>query len=63
MAQTNPWVHSMELEGRSEDTRPPSVLTPVEARQGLISGRVVLILMVSLTLAIIAGAIVYGVLV
>ena len=37
------------------------VLTPVEARQGLISGRVVLILIVSLTLAVIAGAIIYGV--
>ena len=57
MAQINPWVHSME----NEDIRPAAVLTPVEARQGLISGRVVLILIVSLTLAVIAGAIIYGV--
>ena len=33
------------------------VLTPQEARQGVISGRVLLVLIVSLMLAVLAGAI------
>ena len=62
MAQTNPWNHSMELD-RREGARHAAILTPEEARQGVISGRVSLVLTVSLTLAVIAGAIVYVVLV
>jgi hypothetical protein len=54
MAQLRPIDH-MHAEG--------PVLTPVESRQGVISGRVLLILMASLLLAGIAGvafAIYYG---
>ena len=61
MAQTKPWDHSMEFNRREESNR-AAVLTPVEARQGLISGRVVLILVISLMLAVIAGATTYVVL-
>ena len=59
MAQTKPWDHSMEF-NRGENQA--TILTPVEARQGLISGRVVLILVISLMLAVIAGATTYVVL-
>lgn len=38
----------------------PPVLTPEESRQGVISGRVMLILMTSLVLALIAFAIIYS---
>ena len=58
MAQTKPWDHSMEFNRREKPNRVP-ILTPVEARQGLISGRVVLILVISLMLAVIAGATTY----
>ncbi len=51
----------MEFNRREEPNRTP-ILTPVEARQGLISGRVVLILVISLMLAVIAGATTYVVL-
>jgi len=61
MAQTKPWDHSMEFNRREEPNR-AAILTPVEARQGLISGRVVLILVISLMLAVIAGATTYVVL-
>ena len=62
MAQSNPWDHSMELDGR-DGARQAPILTPEEARQGVVSGRVSLILLVSLMLSVIAGAIVYAVLV
>ena len=40
--------------------RHATILTPVEARQGVISGRVQLVLGVSLTLVIVAFVIIYG---
>jgi hypothetical protein len=52
----------MELDGR-DGARQAPILTPEEARQGVVSGRVSLILLVSLMLSVIAGAIVYAVLV
>jgi hypothetical protein len=62
MAQTNPWDHSMDLDER-DGAHHATILTPEEARQGVVSGRVSLILVVSLMLAVIAGAIVFAVLV
>ncbi len=62
MAQANPWDTTMRLDSRETGNHTP-ILTPVEARQGVISGRVRMILAVSLTLAVISGAIVYAVLV
>jgi hypothetical protein len=58
MAQTKPWDHSMEFGGRDGAHQTP-MLTPEEARQGVISGHVVMILVVSLMLAVIAGATIY----
>jgi hypothetical protein len=43
----------------SIETNENSVLTPVESRQGVVSGRVVTILATSLVLAGIAGAVIY----
>ena len=42
---------------RPEERREPPVLTPKEARQGVISGRVFLVLSVSLAIAVVAGAV------
>ena len=59
MAQPKPFDHL-----RGTDYVPPSdtpVLTPEESRQGVISGRVLLILTTSLLLAAAAFVIVYGV--
>lgn len=53
MAQPKPLKHP------GEHDSPPAVLTPVESRQGVISGRVLMILTSSLMLAAIAFAIVY----
>lgn len=55
MAQIKPWDHSMEIGGGNGAHQTP-ILTPEEARQGVISGHVVMILVVSLMLAVIAGA-------
>ena len=46
---------------RHETAEHAPILTPVEARQGVISGRVRLILAVSLTLVVVAFAIIYAV--
>ena len=62
MAQADPWATTMKLDRRELVHHAP-VLTPEEARQGVISGRVRLVLVVSLMLSAIAGAIVYAVLV
>jgi hypothetical protein len=58
MAQANFWDRTMKPD-RRETANHASILTPEEARQGVISGRVRLVLMVSLMLSVIAGAIVY----
>jgi hypothetical protein len=63
MAQAaDPWASTMKLDRRETGSH-ALILTPVEARQGVISGRVRLILVVSLMLAVISGAIVFAVLV
>ena len=54
MAQPKPFDHMSEH-------GPAPVLTPVESRQGIISGRVLMILMSSLMLAAIAFVILYSV--
>ncbi len=53
MAQPKPLNHP------SHSHEDPAVLTPVESRQGVISGRVALVLKTSLTLAAIAFVIIY----
>jgi hypothetical protein len=60
MAQSNQWDHSLDETGENSAAGHEQVLTPVEARQGLISGRVRLVLMVSITLVIAAFAIIYA---
>ena len=55
MAQPKPFDPMSEHHG------PAPVLTPVESRQGIISGRVLMILTSSLMLAGIAFAIIYSV--
>ena len=55
MAQPKPFDH------RSEHDGPATVLTPVESRQSIISGRVLMILTSSLVLAAIAFIIIYSV--
>ena len=62
MAQADPWATTMKLD-RRETAHHASILTPEEARQGVISERVRLVLTISLMLSVIAGAIVYAVLV
>jgi hypothetical protein len=60
MAQSNQWDHPLDRSAGNEPPRHGPVLTPVAARQGLISGRVRLVLIVSLTLVIAAFAIIYA---
>jgi len=43
-----------------EPSEQPTVLTPVESRQGVISGRVLMILTSSLVLALIAFVVLYS---
>lgn len=59
MAQANPWNQPIELD-KHEDAHHAPILTPEEARQGVVSGRIRLILAVSLTLAVVAFAIIYA---
>src|SRR5258707_284445 len=60
MAQSNLRTPSLDPTVPNETANPAPVLTPVAARQGLISGRVRLVLVVSLTLVIAAFAIIYA---
>ena len=60
MAQPKPFYPTNYRDYRPVKTGGP-VLTPVESRQGVISGRVLLILTTSLLLAGIAFVILYGV--
>jgi hypothetical protein len=59
MAQPKPFDRATGRDHRPAETRGP-VLTPVESRQGVISGRVLTILTTSLLLAGIAFVILYG---
>jgi hypothetical protein len=60
MDQAKPWDHRSEAYGHDVASHTP-VLTPEEARQGVISGRVRLVLLVSLMLAVVAAAIMFAV--
>ena len=60
MAQDNRWNPQLEQE-RQEDTSHTTILTADEARQGVVSGRISLLLAVSLTLVVVAFAIIYAV--
>ena len=60
MAQANPWERSLELDRRERANYAP-ILTSEEARQGVISGRVRLVLAVSMMLVIVAFAIIFAV--
>ena len=59
MAQPKPFYPTTVRDYRPAKTEGP-VLTPVESRQGVISGRVLVILTTSLLLAGIAFIILYG---
>lgn len=61
MAHSDRWDHSLDATARHETAEHGPILTPVEARQGVISGRVRLILAVSLTLVVVAFAIIYSI--
>ena len=60
MVQVNQWGHSLDTE-RHENANHPTVLTSEEARQGVVSGRIRRLLAVSLTLVIVAFAVIYAV--
>ena len=62
MAQTIPWDGPKTFYRREAACYAP-ILTPEQARQGDVSGRVRLALTVSLTLTVTTGAIVYAALV
>ena len=62
MAQANSRDRSMGRYAREGANHAP-ILTPEEARQGAVSGRIRLALTVSLTLTVTTGAIVYAALV
>jgi hypothetical protein len=53
------WDRSLENTIRHE-SEPAPILTPVAARQGVISGRVLLVLVVSLTLVVALFALIYA---
>lgn len=61
MAQVNQWDRSLDDTVRHETANHAPILTPVEARQGVVSGRVRLVLAVSLTMIVVAFAIIYAV--
>ena len=60
MAQSNRLDRPYLDEGRRETAFHAPILTPEEARQGVVSGRVRLVLAVSLILAALAFVIVYS---
>ena len=60
MAQPKPFDRMRGEAYRPLHTDEATVLNPVESRQGVISGRVLMILMASLLLAGIAAAILYA---
>ncbi len=60
MPQANHWDRRIEAGQRDVATHAP-LLTPEEARQGVVSGRIRRILVISLTLTIVAFAVIYAV--
>ena len=58
MSDVDRWYRGTKLERSASLARGP-VLSPEEARQGVISGRVLLILTVSMALVVMAFAIIY----
>jgi hypothetical protein len=59
MAQTEQWDQPQETRAEDTATHGP-ILSPEEARQGVVSGRVRFLLAASLTLVVVAFAIVYA---
>lgn len=59
MAQIDQWDRPLETHPQDSATHGP-ILTPEEARQGVISGRIRLLLAASLTLVVVAFVIVYA---
>ena len=59
MAQTEQWDRPRETRSTDTATHAP-ILSPEEARQGVVSGRVRFLLAASLTLVVIAFVIVYA---
>ena len=59
MAQANQWDRPIERHPDETATHAP-ILSPEEARQGVVSGRIRLLLAASLTLVVVAFAIVYA---
>ena len=60
MVQAHSWDRPLEMERPRQANHSP-ILSPEEARQGVISGRVRMVLAISLTLAIAAFAVVFAV--
>lgn len=58
MAEVHSWENRLESERREHATH-SLILSPEEARQGVISGRVRMVLAVSLMLAVAAFAVVF----
>jgi hypothetical protein len=58
MVQANSWDRQLQFKRQEQPTHSP-ILTPEEARQGVISGRVRMVLAVSLMLVIAAFAVVF----
>ena len=54
MVRSRRYTRSLEEGGKPESH---AILTPQEARQGVVSGRVLTVLAISLALAVIAGAV------
>jgi hypothetical protein len=59
MAEANEWDRPQERRSQDNTTHAP-ILSAEEARQGVVSGRVRFLLAVSLTLVVVAFAIVYA---
>jgi hypothetical protein len=58
---TEGWTMAWSIEQNHRETAEhAAILTPVEARQGLISGRIILVLAATLTLVVIAFALIYA---
>jgi hypothetical protein len=59
MAEANQWDRPLETRPEDKATH-ATILSPEEARQGVISGRIRFLLAASLTLVVVAFAIVYA---
>jgi hypothetical protein len=60
MTEANQWDRPLQTRPEDSATHAP-ILSPEEARQGVVSGRIIFLLAASLTLVIVAFTIVYAV--